>query len=84
MQFDFSDASALQPNHGNTLKLTPSTVSILLPKPHDISDFPTCGNMLDLFNFANYIKIHEKIHIESILDNETLRRTLTTGPIAHL
>jgi len=62
MQFCFSDISALKPNCGNTFKFSPSTGAVLLPKPHDISNLSTYGNLFNSLNFTYYLKIHAKIH----------------------
>jgi len=75
MQFSITDNTALKANIGDSFHFTPTAKTILLSNPHDISDFSTDGNRLDIFDFAYYLKIHTNLQLLVIF----LRQTMISG-----
>lgn len=63
VQLSLADLAALEPYHGKALEFTPSARSELLLDPHDIANSPTHGNLFDLFDLSNYLKIHVGFHL---------------------
>jgi hypothetical protein len=63
MQFSLADLTALKPNHGRALEFTPSAWSILLLNPHDVVDSSARGNLFNVSNLPNYLKILGRFHL---------------------
>ena len=63
VQFSPAGLATLKPNHGKTLEFAPSAWSILPLNPHDVADSPAHGDLFNVSNFSNYLKIGEGFHL---------------------
>lgn len=56
--FSFPDTSIIDTNRSYPFEFSPSTRTILLAKPHDISDPAANGNNFVILNITDDFKIH--------------------------
>lgn len=61
MDLSSSGYSTWQPNLSNPFKLSPSSMAIHSPEPHNISDPATNRYNFDIFNFTDDFEIHRVI-----------------------
>ena len=79
MHFGSPHCTIGQPDLGDTLSLSPSARAELLAKPHDVSDFPTHRDRLNITDTTYDFKVQECVLLSP---TSALSRARGRGPFA--